>query len=268
MENSKNIHKMIFDAKDENRLISQIHHDQKFTNYIKIEENMVFEEYDGFEYSRVYFHILDGKKKLFHSQNEELVAENGYLYTFRKEEEKYYISYHNHKFQAWKGDYHAVFLKYRTKYTELKDENAKLNNKILEVKSSRQDLVELIKTLDNAISRTNKNIAELKTMSASSTNELQVYVEKARELIGDLSFMTDTASSLADRIEKGMNNVKKNGDESDIKKLSENIDKMLGKISNENAINVNNEDSLANQGRSFQKTRGSLLEAFRSKRGF
>jgi hypothetical protein len=144
----------------------------------------------------------------------------------------------------------------------------RLNNKILEVKSSRQDLVELIKTLDNAISRTNKNIAELKTMSASSTNELQVYVEKARELIGDLSFMTDTASSLADRIEKGMNNVKKNGDESDIKKLSENIDKMLGKISNENAINVNTEDSLANQGRSFQKTRGSLLEAFRSKRGF
>jgi ABC-type transporter Mla subunit MlaD len=77
----------------------------------------------------------------------------------------------------------------------------RLNSKIMELRNSKKDLGDLVQTFDNAIVKTHKNIADLKQMSQSSATELHQYVEKASELISDLSFMTDTASSLADRLE-------------------------------------------------------------------
>jgi hypothetical protein len=80
----------------------------------------------------------------------------------------------------------------------------RLNTKISEIRGSRQDLIDLVKTFDQAVVKTNKNISDLREMSTSSTDELQAYVEKAGELLKDLAFMTDTAAHLADRLEKGI----------------------------------------------------------------
>ncbi len=77
----------------------------------------------------------------------------------------------------------------------------RLNGKILALKESRYDLSEMVKTFDSAIVKTHKNVAELKSISTSSATELQLYINKAGELIGDLSFMTEAAGKLADRLE-------------------------------------------------------------------
>lgn len=132
----------------------------------------------------------------------------------------------------------------------------KLNNKIIEIKGSRKDLVDLIKTLDNAIVKTNKNIADLKIMSSNSTVELQSYVEKARELLADLSFMTDTASHLADRIERGMTELRKSNDALSARSFSENIDNIISSHSNENSSHM--ADS------AYSKTKQELLNRLQS----
>lgn len=84
----------------------------------------------------------------------------------------------------------------------------KLNKKIIELKDSKKDLGELVKTFDNAIIKTHKSIADLKVLSSNSSTELQQYVNKAGEFISDLSFMTDTAAKLADRLEKAISNAR------------------------------------------------------------
>ncbi|MBS0236561.1 MAG: hypothetical protein JSS50_04410 [Proteobacteria bacterium] len=80
----------------------------------------------------------------------------------------------------------------------------RLNGKIAALRESKHDLSEMVKTFDSAIAKTHKNVAELKAMSTSSSQELQLYINKAGELIGDLSYMTEAASKLADRLESGI----------------------------------------------------------------
>ncbi len=77
----------------------------------------------------------------------------------------------------------------------------RLNQRINELKQSRKDLVELVRTFDTAIINTHKSIANLKEASYNAANELKGYITKAEELINDMSFMTDAAAKLADRLE-------------------------------------------------------------------
>lgn len=84
----------------------------------------------------------------------------------------------------------------------------RLNSKIMELKSGRRDLLELVKTLDAAILKTNTNITELKVMSQNSAVELSHLVSKAQEYIGDLNFMNETAAKLADRLERNISDAR------------------------------------------------------------
>lgn len=80
----------------------------------------------------------------------------------------------------------------------------RLNNKIGELRAGRRDLIELVRTLDAAIIKTNSNIANLKTMSQTSAHELSETVAKAQELLNDLGFIVDTGSKVADRLERSI----------------------------------------------------------------
>lgn len=80
----------------------------------------------------------------------------------------------------------------------------RLNNKIGELRAGRKDLIELVRTLDAAIIKTNNNIASLKTMSQTSAHELNETVAKAQELLNDLNFIVDTGSKVADRLERSI----------------------------------------------------------------
>lgn len=82
----------------------------------------------------------------------------------------------------------------------------RLNNKIGELRAGRKDLIELVRTLDAAIIKTNSNITSLKTMSQTSAHELNETVQKAQELLSDLSFIVDTGSKVADRLERSIVN--------------------------------------------------------------
>ncbi|MDF2966180.1 MAG: hypothetical protein K0Q51_1568 [Rickettsiaceae bacterium] len=84
----------------------------------------------------------------------------------------------------------------------------RLNNKIIELKSGRKDLLELVKTLDSAILKTNTNISELKVMSQNSAVELSGLVSQAQEYISDLNFMNETALKLADRLERNISDAR------------------------------------------------------------
>ena len=84
----------------------------------------------------------------------------------------------------------------------------RLNNKFVELKYSRADLLQLLKIFDEAIIKTYKNVSDLKSMTTSSAQEFQVYLSKANEMIGDLSFMTETATKLANRLEDDIANLR------------------------------------------------------------
>jgi chromosome segregation ATPase len=136
----------------------------------------------------------------------------------------------------------------------------RLNNKILELKHNRRDLTDLVKTFDTAIIKTHKNISELKGMSASSTAELQSYLSKANELIGDLSFMTETASKLADRLEKNIVDMKPQHNDSLTRLRNEQLEQMISNLGNSNQPTGRITPQVSG---SFAKTKNDLLAAIK-----
>lgn len=78
----------------------------------------------------------------------------------------------------------------------------RLNARIMELKNNRKDLVELVKTFDATMINTHKSISNLKEISAHAASELKDGISKSEELVGDLSFMNETASKIADKLEK------------------------------------------------------------------
>lgn len=136
----------------------------------------------------------------------------------------------------------------------------RLNNKILELKHSRRDLSDLVKTFDTAIIKTHKNISELKGMSASSTAELQTYLSKANELIGDLSFMTETAAKLADRLEKNIVDTKPEANDSLTRLKNEQLEQMISNLGNSNQPKTPSQPSVSSN---FAKTKKDFMAAIK-----
>lgn len=78
----------------------------------------------------------------------------------------------------------------------------KLNRNITELKNSRKELIELVKTFDTTMIDTHKSIANLKEIANTAAVELKNQIGVAEELNNDLSFMNNTASKMADKMEK------------------------------------------------------------------
>lgn len=142
----------------------------------------------------------------------------------------------------------------------------RLNNKIVDLKNSEKDLNNLVKTFDVAIGKTHKNISDLKDMSSSTAAELQTYLEKANELVGDLSFMTETASKLADRLERGIID-SRNGKNQVVEKFkNEHLDNMISNLGSETATNENNRNGSDRESSSYSRTRKDLMAAIEKAR--
>ena len=77
----------------------------------------------------------------------------------------------------------------------------KLNSKIQDLQNSRGDIKNLIKSLDSSITSANHNIAELKNLTGTTIIEMSGYIKQSEELSGDLSFLIERASNLADELE-------------------------------------------------------------------
>lgn len=137
----------------------------------------------------------------------------------------------------------------------------RLNKKITELKDSKKDLGALIQTFDSAIIKTHKSIADLKVMSQTSSTELQQYVDKAGELISDLSFMTNTAAKLADRLETAIgvarNEISHQSANNSQNIFNNNINSTITKLP------INNTNTKEEVIRSSSRTKNDLLDAIR-----
>lgn len=80
----------------------------------------------------------------------------------------------------------------------------KLNKKIVSLKDAKEDLSILMHGFDEAIMRAEMSISELKQLSSETSYDFQKKIDKANFLTNDLSFMTDRATELADKLEKTM----------------------------------------------------------------
>lgn len=80
----------------------------------------------------------------------------------------------------------------------------KLNSKIVMLKNGRKDLDKMVQNFDIAIVKTHQNIEDLKRLTITSGEDLQLRITKAQELSADLGFMIDKAASLADKLEEGI----------------------------------------------------------------
>ncbi len=137
----------------------------------------------------------------------------------------------------------------------------RLNKKIIELKDSKKDLGALVQTFDSAIIKTHKSIADLKIMSQTSSDKLQQYVDKAGELISDLSFMTNTAAKLADRLENSIGIARNQIAQQPAPRPNffpqEDLDQMIAKFPSSNSnvrVHSNNSSS---------KTKDDLLNAIK-----
>ncbi len=85
----------------------------------------------------------------------------------------------------------------------------RLNKQILELKRYKGDFTDLVKVFDNAIVSTHKSILALKEASSTASTDVKFYVDKSEELLNDLSFMTDMAAKLADKLESAISAARK-----------------------------------------------------------
>lgn len=81
----------------------------------------------------------------------------------------------------------------------------RLNKRISELRESRKELTDLIYSFDTAVVNTHKSITHLKEASTNTSIEMKGYIAKSEELINEMSFMNDSASKLADRLELAIN---------------------------------------------------------------
>lgn len=83
-----------------------------------------------------------------------------------------------------------------------------LNKKIIELRQSKQYMLDLVKNFDSAVINTHKSIMTLKETSTNATIELRTNVVKAEELVKDLAFLNQTGTAIADNLENFVHNAK------------------------------------------------------------
>lgn len=78
---------------------------------------------------------------------------------------------------------------------------AVLNRRLAVLRSDRDKLAELVKTLATATQRAEAGVANLKAAAADTGRQLEKRVEQARSLRDDLAYMIDRGVTAADRLE-------------------------------------------------------------------
>jgi hypothetical protein len=77
----------------------------------------------------------------------------------------------------------------------------KLNKKIMALHRNKNDFAKGIKYFDDAILRAETSIVELRNVSTTVVVDLHDTINKAQNIISDLSFMVDRAANLTDKLE-------------------------------------------------------------------
>jgi len=80
----------------------------------------------------------------------------------------------------------------------------KLHNRIKLLHDNRKDFSKGIKHFDDAILRAENSLHELKLISSTVVVDLKGTIDKAEHTIKDLSFITDRADNLSNKLESGI----------------------------------------------------------------
>ena len=130
----------------------------------------------------------------------------------------------------------------------------RLNNKIIELQSSKKSLREVVKIFDIAVIKTHKSIADLRNISASSAEELRHSISRANDVLGDLTFINDTASKLADRIENDIDEMRK------LQEFKNFVSYNRGDV-NQKISNIGNRDNYINENQKIQPIKSTFTKA-------
>ena len=79
-----------------------------------------------------------------------------------------------------------------------------LNRRLSRLRSARGDMAEMVRGFHQATEAARASVAELKNASDAIGSDLKNQVDKAREMLDELELVTSSASRVADRIEKGV----------------------------------------------------------------
>ena len=85
----------------------------------------------------------------------------------------------------------------------------RLNTKIVEIKSSRKSIEEMIRNFDSAVLKTHKSIADLKHLSSTSLEDIDLKAQKAKVISEDLGYATSSAARLIDRLDERLKEARK-----------------------------------------------------------
>lgn len=111
----------------------------------------------------------------------------------------------------------------------------KLDKNLTLMRQNQKALLKLIEALNEATNKAESSIPKLKSVTESSSNNLQEVVENAKELKDDLLFINERADNLADRLEDAIKTGRQIKDSPEIKEnLASNSNKET--FSNKNDI--------------------------------
>lgn len=77
----------------------------------------------------------------------------------------------------------------------------RLNKSLSSLKSNKAELESLVASFNDSTNRAEASVARLKASAVETAKSLQENVARAQELRDDLSYMTDRANEMADRLE-------------------------------------------------------------------
>lgn len=79
-----------------------------------------------------------------------------------------------------------------------------LNRRLSSLRNARGDMAEMVRSFHQATEAARASVGELKSTSDAIGRDLNAEVDKARAMLDELQLVTSSASRLADRIEKGV----------------------------------------------------------------
>lgn len=79
-----------------------------------------------------------------------------------------------------------------------------LNIKLKTFRNTQNEMATMIDQLNNAITKAQSSVAQLKTAAVTEEERLEELIQKSRQIADELEIITQSGSNLADRIEQGL----------------------------------------------------------------
>ncbi|MAU42098.1 MAG: hypothetical protein CMF31_10820 [Kordiimonas sp.] len=104
-----------------------------------------------------------------------------------------------------------------------------LNRKLTAFRNTREEMASQIASLNEAITRAQQGISQLRSAAGAAEKNLRDEIIKARALSDELSFITEAGANLADRIEQGLVGGGTSAGADDVSEKTSTVKKGLGR---------------------------------------